>query len=385
MNKKILFISHNATRSGAPIYLLGFIKWLNEHYKLESIILLKDGGELQKDFECIGKTYNWSAHFTSSNTVEKVLSKIGVKKLSISYQNRIKRNIISWQPDFVFSNTIVSNELTYIFKQILNCPFVAVFHEMLFSAQFYYPNALSKSLISIYHKIIAINSDIKKYLVNDFAFEENNIKIISPFIVIDDEKSLRSNQPKKKFEVLLSGFPGWQKGFDLLSNLIANLKYKHPNVKVKFIWLGEVASNIKLMFIYELDKIEANHYISFAGNVSNMSEYYSSASLFLSLSREDTFPTACIEAASYGLPVIAFEKSGGIVDFISNGVGYTVPFLDVDAIASKISFLYHNKFDYNEMVEKSKLLSEQYVIARVAPKIVDVISSCGINLDNKNG
>ena len=52
----ILFISHDASRTGAPIALLTFLRWLraNSNYRLE--VLLGSGGSLKPAFEALAPT-----------------------------------------------------------------------------------------------------------------------------------------------------------------------------------------------------------------------------------------------------------------------------------------------------------------------------------------
>jgi len=54
---KILFISHNASRTGAPIMLLHLLKWLKSNTNLTFEVLLQHEGLLNPSFESIAKTY----------------------------------------------------------------------------------------------------------------------------------------------------------------------------------------------------------------------------------------------------------------------------------------------------------------------------------------
>ena len=47
---KVLFVSHDASRTGAPILLLNFLKWLKENTEISFITLLKQGGVLEPEF-----------------------------------------------------------------------------------------------------------------------------------------------------------------------------------------------------------------------------------------------------------------------------------------------------------------------------------------------
>ena len=48
--KKVLFIGHEASRTGAPLLLLHFLKWLRQETRFEFEVLLKNGGDLVDDY-----------------------------------------------------------------------------------------------------------------------------------------------------------------------------------------------------------------------------------------------------------------------------------------------------------------------------------------------
>jgi len=49
--KKVLFIGHDASRTGAPLLLLELIKWLTSNSSVKPSVLLKQGGELEAEYE----------------------------------------------------------------------------------------------------------------------------------------------------------------------------------------------------------------------------------------------------------------------------------------------------------------------------------------------
>ena len=68
-----------------------------------------------------------------------------------------------------------------------------------------------------------------------------------------------------------------------------------------------------------------------------MQALYSASSVYALTSREDPFPTVALEALSVGVPVVAFEDSGGIPGFlVKESVGRVVPYCDVPAMAQAI-------------------------------------------------
>ena len=72
---RILFISHDASRTGAPIVLLNLINWINKNTSKEIIILLKDTGPLLKEFQKIAPTFIWN-HPRNNFTKFKLINKL---------------------------------------------------------------------------------------------------------------------------------------------------------------------------------------------------------------------------------------------------------------------------------------------------------------------
>ena len=74
-SKRILFISHEATRTGAPFVLLYLMQWLKQNTNYEADVLLLKGGPLAADFkDASGNCYVASDlinPFTLANRVKK--------------------------------------------------------------------------------------------------------------------------------------------------------------------------------------------------------------------------------------------------------------------------------------------------------------------------
>jgi hypothetical protein len=106
----ILFVSHDASRTGAPIALLTFLRWLraNTDYRFE--ILLGSGGPLEPAFESVAPTTtadvaagrhlgHLSAH------VPPVLLNVWRKERLRSIARRLSK------ADLVYSNTLQNGSL----------------------------------------------------------------------------------------------------------------------------------------------------------------------------------------------------------------------------------------------------------------------------------
>lgn len=79
--------------------------------------------------------------------------------------------------------------------------------------------------------------------------------------------------------------------------------------------------------------------LTFVDEVDDPHEWFSALDVFCLPSREDSFPLVALENATIGNPVVCFQGSGGVNDYIDAGAA--VPFLDVDAMADAIVAFAH--------------------------------------------
>ena len=72
--------------------------------------------------------------------------------------------------------------------------------------------------------------------------------------------------------------------------------------------------------------------VQFTGQVDDSAQYLKVADIFVLPSREDPFALVALEAADCGLPIVCFDKAGGIPDFVAEEAGYAVPLEDLESM-----------------------------------------------------
>ena len=83
-------------------------------------------------------------------------------------------------------------------------------------------------------------------------------------------------------------------------------------------------------------------------NSVKLIKYYKSSSIYLHLSRIESFGITVLEAIASGLPVIAF-KSVGSNTLIKNKInGFLVNCYDTKEYAKKIVYVYKNKINFSK-------------------------------------
>lgn len=76
-------------------------------------------------------------------------------------------------------------------------------------------------------------------------------------------------------------------------------------------------------------------------SVNQLAEFYSSADIFLNLTKEDNFPTTNIEALACGTPVLTY-RTGGSVEAVTPEVGFVVDQGDIGSILAAIQVVKTN-------------------------------------------
>ena len=126
-----------------------------------------------------------------------------------------------------------------------------------------------------------------------------------------------------------------------------------------FYWIGSDTGELEQLEA-KVRKLGLEARVFFLGEAQDARSYFAAGDVFLLTSREDPFPLVCLEAADCGLPIICFDKAGGMPDFVQNDAGYVVSFEDTKGMAEKISFSVRHK----EERERRGATARQKVRAR---------------------
>lgn len=374
---KILFITHEASRTGAPIILLYFLKWLKANHPYHSLhVLLGRGGVLQTDFEAIAPVWIWNDKLSVGQRVWNKLSK-GSSQLTYG-QRQIVRAVQRFQPNLVYGNTVLSAPLIKALS--LQVPTVLHIHELSYIMSYYGNSKALPSVLQKADRVIAVSRLVHQYLKNERGVAENRLRLVHEF-ALPDKKSITNSLtvldkkiPKDAFVVGACGTINWRKGTDLFVRVANYILQQHTNEPIYFVWLG---GNLKHKNYYEIqydiDKLGWTNRILFVGSHPNPKDYFARFDIFLMTSREDPFPLVCLENAEMGNPIICFEDAVGSEEFINEQTGAKVPYFDTEAMAESVMqfYQYPNKREQaGEMIRQAVV---PYTIEEIAPKLLGVI------------
>ncbi|MBM3393558.1 MAG: glycosyltransferase, partial [Betaproteobacteria bacterium] len=124
----------------------------------------------------------------------------------------------------------------------------------------------------------------------------------------------RFGWPEDAKIVLGVGYLDPRKGADLLVEAAANLVKDRSDVR--FAWVGHAEKPFEAQVRRRIDSLGLNDHFCLAGFERDPMPFYAAASVYALVSREDPFPNVVTEAASAGIPVVAFEGTTGAAEFI---------------------------------------------------------------------
>jgi len=389
MPKKILFISHEASLSGAPILVLNLLKRLKQEKETYTIdVLLIRGGELYEDFAQISNNIIVAHyHLQSFSFVKRNLKRIQsiIFRKKENHQDKIDKitsSLILNKYNLVYGNTMESLEWTIPFYK-KNIPTIVAIHELSFGIESTYPKEFVLENISNITKIIAGSKAVGDNLVTKYGADPKKINVVHSFVdsvltIQKDKESLRKELGIKNDDLIIgiASSQELRKGTDMIPLLVKKIKQK-TDINFKFINLGGTSKNPAVRCAkIDAEKLGIDDTLIFVDHNKFPNDYINLFDIFLLMSREDPFPLVMLTAAKLKKPIVAFEKSGGAVEFLGDNHGILIPYLDLDTMASEIIKLLNDsklRESYGKNIHKR--LEEEYSDTKLTAEIFHIINS----------
>jgi glycosyltransferase involved in cell wall biosynthesis len=341
--KTILVISHEATRSGAPILALNLIQQLSARYNVISLLL--GGGELTDDFRLASASlYVAERSQMSDGQLGSVIEDIATR----------------FPLTFAIANTVESRRALGLLKE-RGVPTVSLIHE--FSSYIrplsVFIDVITQSTDTVFSTKVTLESAIRDI----WLYPSTSIHVAaqgrcnvpatsrtgSSNTQIEKLWSTRNSLPtgKRKFLVIGVGTVELRKGVDLFISCAATVRHQKGGERYQFLWIGrgfdpDTDSSYSVFLADQIKRAGIESCIDIMLPTSQIEIAYQTANLLLIPSRLDPLPNVAIEAMTVGLPVVCFERTTGIADFlIESGLGdqCVARYLDTHDLARKVKAL----------------------------------------------
>lgn len=371
---KILFISHDASRSGAPIVFKHHLKFIKGAYPEVSFdIFLMQPGELQKEFAKISMI----TVADKNSLLLRALFKFSKNEFYKHYKFNRLLNEIKYK--IVYGNTVVTAPLLKMAK--LNNSFtitVMHVHELDISLKQCLGKQKFIETITYIDNFVAASLAVKNMLIKTYEIPESKIYLHYEYIPIApfDKKNTIKNTLKPGLKVCGSGSLDWRKGIDLFLQIVYQLKKIEASSVFHFYWIGGMIGSIEYeRVLYDIDRLGIADNVTIIEHCDNPLQYMQACDVFLLTSREDPFPLVCLEAASVKLPIICFKDSGGMVEFVDQTSGWVIDYLDLSAIVRLLIELINNPDILVDKGIKSYEKVQEFSIVKGGEKLVGYLKA----------
>ena len=147
------------------------------------------------------------------------------------------------------------------------------------------------------------------------------------------------------------------KGIFEFVNIAESISADHCNVQ--FLLVGDRDPNNPMSLTNnEVNEILKNSCVNYLGQRSDVEIILSNSDIFLFPSYREGFPKVLMEAASCGLPSIAFNVAGCRDAIVNNETGYLIPFKDEALLHDKMEYLVKNKQEISRMSRNARKYAE---------------------------
>jgi glycosyltransferase involved in cell wall biosynthesis len=344
--QRILFICHDASRTGAPIGLLAFMRWLRANRSCELGTIVRTTGPLQDGFAELGPVLTLGSTLFHSTRLGRHIRERLPDSLS-SEQGKVRRFFEAGRYELVYSNTATNGAILSALGGY-GVPILTHVHEL----QYWLTRIGAENLAAVKaqtRRYVAASQAVRDNLVRNHGVAPEAIAVVYehirelPVVPSPEQKATARETlgiPADAFVIGGCGAEHWRKGRDVIPQLLIALRRITPARDFRFLWVGRSGSaEEEYALRYDLSSSGLADRFHTSGETADPLRVFPAFDAFALLSRDDPYPLACLEVAAMECPVVCFLDAGGIPEFIRDGCGLAVPYLDLSAMGEAFARL----------------------------------------------
>lgn len=368
---RVLFVSHEATRTGAPMIILNILRHFHKSCDIQCETILHNGGHLVGDFKKLSEVDCVNVPRKASDELKKKVTRWVAREKNnlpvIALCNSMESRFIGEElarlhiPILYLVHELPSSYSEEDFQLVYQSSEKVIFpvHAVREAAEAKAPMPTGKGVVLPQG---LLNPDFGKGVARDQARQQ-----------IRSELHL----PEQAFVVLGCGTLDLRKGIDHFAHvarrIIESSSTPHP---IHFVWVGEGPRWMHSPYHYvtlDLERSPARQHVHFIGERANVEPYFFGSDVFLMSSRVDPFPCVIHEAMAAGLPVITFDKSGGAPEAVAGGAGAVIPYADYEQAAAVIRmFAYQPELTAGMRSKSLERVHSRYRFEDYGDKLIDL-------------
>jgi glycosyltransferase involved in cell wall biosynthesis len=329
----ILLVTHDASRTGAPLTLLHLADALQKLNRFELRIVAQNGGPLVDDFARVAPLCNGADH----------CARLGIGNADIAAI--IASKFATLQPrGLAICNTVAAPDYNEAFMRA-GVDLLTLIHELpaFFAAS-------TMDLIVRSSKHIGVYSEWNRARFRGpYKIPDDKLVITPPILphlaatttTSEERRAARHaiGIDENALMVLGVGYVHLIKGADLFIQIAARCRRMLSPAsgrQLVFCWIGDDCDSMTpLVLAHDIAALGLLGVVLFSGLQSDPWPWYRAADVFACTSRWEALSLGVLEAMSSGLPVVTFSETGAS-RFVADGAGTVVPSLDIEAFSEAI-------------------------------------------------
>ena len=277
--------------------------------------------------------------------------------------------ISNQKPDHIHAHWSKSTDFALLVFLLTDIPFTFTTHRIEIYDQ---PSKNIKIKSELAKKHITVTEDNKRYLINHFKIDINDIAVVHS--AIDFTKNYPVADSKGKNTILTIARLEKIKGLDVLIRACSILKEDNYIFQCQIIGDGSERDNL----IGMIKKLNLTRDVILTGNKTQKEviELLAGAKLLVLPSRSEAWPNVFTEAMACRVPIIGTNVRG-IPEIIEDGVnGFLVNPDNVDMLVEKIKILITNESLRRKFIEGGyQKAFEQFNLDTESSKLLDIWKS----------
>jgi glycosyltransferase involved in cell wall biosynthesis len=333
LQRKLIVVSHDAFPAGAQFLALGMVRSLSQELKLSVHTVLLDSGRLEVEFEKLSPV---SELFPGSDFEQRAGA------LASELKNRGFTQAIL--------NATPAGKVCRIFAESgIRC--VYLIHELPGVIRRY---GLEQEALDIarYAQSVVFPAHIVAQGFSTFAeIPPERFAILPQGLWRRNPWRFKLAQARSEVRkqlgfaddapiVLSVGYADRRKGVDIFVK--AALEILKCNPDVRFVWIGHWESEIRAEVDELIQSSGQEEAFRLIGYEPETAIFHAGADAYALPSREDPFPNVVLESFDAGIPVIAFEGTGGGAQLVEQVGGLVVSNGDIAAFANALLTILSN-------------------------------------------
>ena len=352
---RVLFVTYEASRTGSPLLLLRFLRWLVATQAVDPEVVCWRGGPLAGAFAGLAPT-RVLAPASGRSLAETVA--VGAGEVGLGALGRlVDRGRIAVglrgrrRPDVIHLNGVPAfTALPHLGSD--GVPVLGHVHELEFALR----RSLAPEeahLLGAADRYVAVSHAVADNLAARHGIAPERVAVHHGFVdeapapdAVATDRAVAAVRaelglPPGVPVVVMVGDLTWRKGADLFVALAAALAERDPSAHL--VWVGGAPGRGAWdETAFDVAACDVGDRVHLVGERDDVAPFLAVADVLALTSREDPFPLVAVEAAQAGVPVVAFDQ-GGVPELLTvpgePAAGVLVPPLDVAAMADAVGEL----------------------------------------------